>query len=100
MTSIIDTGCLLFGFVAIEILALRRKGIVNKFAIAAGRPAIDHVAHLAGFATGIAAAVIVRSTDPRWQKVERRHLWNGSAPRTGNRPEANPTVEQVPNSSM
>ena len=47
--------------------------------LAAGKSLVDRVGHLAGFATGITAASMIRQYDPKWGDLERNSFWKRDA---------------------
>ena len=61
-TQGIDTGMVLAVLIALEFVGLRRRGLLPGKLGNARSAHIDHLGHLSGFATGIAAALIIRST--------------------------------------
>jgi len=74
----IDTGLLLVVLIASEILSIRRFGITPSVESGSLRPHIDYMGHLAGYATGIGAGAVIRSTHPKYKRtlereVSRRH---------------------------
>ena len=36
---------------------------------------IDYIGHLAGYATGIGAACLIRQTNPYWGNLQRKSFW-------------------------
>ena len=73
-TQGIDTGFILALLIIVEIVGLRRWGLIPLNLVNSGQAHIDHMGHLSGYAAGIAAASLVRSTDPKWKNIERSHL--------------------------
>ena len=62
-------------FISIEIIQLARFGLVPPALINSGKPNIDYVGHLAGYATGIGAACLIRQTNPYWGSLQRKSFW-------------------------
>ena len=71
----IDTGVLLATFIILELVSLRKKGIMPAKLLNTGRPAVDNMGHLSGYLAGIGAGAFIRSTDPKWKNVERKHFF-------------------------
>ena len=46
-----------------------------KALIKGGRPLIDYLGHIGGYATGIGAGCLIRQTNPYWGSVERQSFW-------------------------
>lgn len=59
-------------FVLLEVSGLRKGGLAGKIR---SQNLIDHVGHLAGYATGLSGALILRHYDPKWRDVERNSFW-------------------------
>lgn len=57
-------------------MGLRKRGIVPAELLHTGRPGIDNMGHLSGYLAGIGAGVTIRSTDPKWKDVERKHFFS------------------------
>lgn len=62
-------------FILLEVLSLRKWGIVPAKLLNTGRPHIDNMGHLTGYLTGIGAGALIRTTDPKWKNVERKHFF-------------------------
>ena len=62
-------------FMVLEIMSLRKWGITPVILRDTARPYIDHMGHLSGFFVGIGAGAFIRSTDPKWKNVERKHFF-------------------------
>lgn len=60
-------------FVLLDVSGLRKGGLAGKVR---SENLIDHVGHLAGYATGLTGASILRHYDPKWRGVERHSFWN------------------------
>lgn len=71
----VDTGVMLAVFMVLEIMSLRKWGITPVILRDTARPYIDHMGHLSGFFVGIGAGALIRSTDPKWKNVERKHFF-------------------------
>ena len=71
--TFINTGVLLAGLIISELYGLRH-GVFSVAQFEKTGFTIDHVGHLTGFATGIAAAILVRQNNPRWRDIERRSI--------------------------
>lgn len=54
-----------------ELYSLRKKGLLPKDLLGRGETTVDHMGHLAGYTTGLAAGCMIRSTDPHWKSVKR-----------------------------
>lgn len=74
-TQGINTGAILVLIIGYDLIGFFRNGLAPTKVIGSGRSHIDHVGHLGGFATGIAAACLIRSTDAHWQSLERSSFW-------------------------
>ena len=74
-TSWMNTAVILAAMISIESYQFARSGLMPKALINTGKQHRDHVGHLAGYATGIAAACLIRQTDPRWGNVQRKSFW-------------------------
>ena len=62
-------------FILLEVMSLRKMGIVPTKVLHSGRPHVDNMGHLSGYFVGIGAGALVRSTDPEWKNAERKHFF-------------------------
>ncbi|KAL9077139.1 MAG: hypothetical protein Q9161_000405 [Pseudevernia consocians] len=74
-TKGIDTALLLFFFILLEVISLRKWGIAPPKLLNTGRPHVDNMGHLSGYFAGIGAGALIRSTDPKWKNAERKHFF-------------------------
>lgn len=70
-----NTAVILAALVCVDAFQLLRHGLMPKALINSGKSHIDYVGHLAGYATGIGAACLIRHTDPYWGSVQRKSFW-------------------------
>ena len=72
-----DTGLILAAIMLLEVSQIRKKGLQQTYSVEAGKMAsiIDHLGHLCGYTAGLGAAVILRTTDPKWKTAERSHWY-------------------------
>lgn len=75
MTRGFDTGVVLAFFIFYEVMSLRKWGIMPPSLLNTGRHHIDNMGHLSGYAAGIGAGALIRSTDPKWKNAERKHYF-------------------------
>ena len=62
-------------FISIELIQLARFGLMPRHLINSRKHNIDYVGHLAGYATGIGAACLIRQTNPYWGSLQRKSFW-------------------------
>lgn len=93
-TAWVNTGVLLAMAIAHELRSIRKRGIFSVKQFEKLGFTVDHVGHLAGYATGITAAMLVRQHDPHWRDIERTSFWYLS------RNEKSPTVSNHRNNSQ
>ncbi|KAL6718073.1 hypothetical protein ACLMJK_004158 [Lecanora helva] len=76
-TQGIDTGALLGICILYEVWCIRKHGIKPPLVKIPGRerPDVDNMGHLTGYLAGIGAGAIIRSKDPKWKDIERRHFY-------------------------
>lgn len=70
-----DTGVMLAVFMLLEVMSLRKWGIMPAKLLNTSRPHIDNMGHLSGYCVGIGTGALIRSTDPRWKNAERKHFF-------------------------
>jgi len=74
----IDTGVVIGAFILLELLSIRKYGLgrtLPKGQTETGRPLVDNLGHLSGYFAGIGAGALIRSYDPYWKNLKRRHFF-------------------------
>lgn len=78
-TSSVNTAVVLALLLALEIRELAKHGRAPIALVNSIEKHTDRIGHLAGYATGIGAGLLIRQTDHHWGNVPRNSFWKPKA---------------------